>query len=410
MSAAELPKLTVSQLSDCLREIVELSFPRLIVTGEISGLTRASSGHLYFTLKDDASQIKAVMWRSAAQKMRFDLKDGLAVEAIGGVEVYAPRGQYQLMVERLVPQGVGPLELAFRQLQAKLAEEGLFDPARKRPLPQFPKRIALITSPAGAALHDMLQILLRRWPGVRVIVIPVPVQGPEAAPKIAAALKMVHRLPDVDVVVCGRGGGSLEDLWAFNEEVVARAIANCKIPVISAVGHETDVTIADLVADQRALTPSEAAERVVPVKAEWRQHVEQLKQRMALSLSGRVAQSRRELERLAKRRAFAKPLEPIHRLSRKLDELEIRLKQGWKRRFERSQAELASLGRELQALSPLAVLERGFSITKKVPTGELIKSVSQLAVGDRLATLIPDGQILSQVLEIDTGEEGDSTE
>jgi exodeoxyribonuclease VII large subunit len=410
LSAAELPKLTVSQLSDCLREIVELSFPRLIVTGEISGLTRASSGHLYFTLKDDASQIKAVMWRSAAQKMRFDLKDGLAVEAIGGVEVYAPRGQYQLMVERLVPQGVGPLELAFRQLQAKLAEEGLFDPARKRPLPQFPKRIALITSPAGAALHDMLQILLRRWPGVRVIVIPVPVQGPEAAPKIAAALKMVHRLPDVDVVVCGRGGGSLEDLWAFNEEVVARAIANCKIPVISAVGHETDVTIADLVADQRALTPSEAAERVVPVKAEWRQHVEQLKQRMALSLSGRVAQSRRELERLAKRRAFAKPLEPIHRLSRKLDELEVRLKQGWKRRFERSQAELASLGRELQALSPLAVLERGFSITKKVPTGELIKSVSQLAVGDRLATLIPDGQILSQVLEIDTGDEDDSTE
>lgn len=410
MSAAELPKLTVSQLSDCLREIVELSFPRLIVTGEISGLTRASSGHLYFTLKDDASQIKAVMWRSAAQKMRFDLKDGLAVEAIGGVEVYAPRGQYQLMVERLVPQGVGPLELAFRQLQAKLAEEGLFDAARKRPLPQFPKRIALITSPAGAALHDMLQILLRRWPGVRVIVIPVPVQGPEAAPKIAAALKMVHRLPEVDVVICGRGGGSLEDLWAFNEEVVARAIANCKIPVISAVGHETDVTIADLVADQRALTPSEAAERAVPVKAEWRQHVEQLKQRMALSLSGRVAQSRRELERLAKRRAFAKPLEPIHRLSRKLDELEIRLKQGWKRRFERSQAELASLGRELQALSPLAVLERGFSITKKVPTGELIKSVSQLAVGDRLATLIPDGQILSQVLEIDTGDEDDSTE
>lgn len=382
-----------------------MAFPRVIVTGEISGLTRASSGHVYFTLKDEASQIKAVMWRSSAIKLKFDLRDGLAVEAIGGVEVYAPRGQYQLMVERLTPQGIGPLELAFRQLHAKLAAEGLFDVARKRPLPRFPKRIAVITSPAGAAVHDILQILLRRWPGVNVVVVPVPVQGPEAAPKIAAALGMVHRLPDVDVVICGRGGGSLEDLWAFNEEVVARAIAQCRIPVISAVGHETDVTIADLVADQRALTPSEAAERVIPVKAEWVQHLDQLRDRLCSSLVGLTNSRRKELEQLKKRRALAKPLEQIHRFSRELDDLETRLKQGWKRKLASLNAELESAGRALQALSPLAVLERGFSISKRVPGGELIQSVKQVQVGDQLATLVADGQILSQVLQVDADDD-----
>lgn len=382
-----------------------MAFPRVIVTGEISGLTRASSGHVYFTLKDEASQIKAVMWRSSAIKLKFDLRDGLAVEAIGGVEVYAPRGQYQLMVERLTPQGIGPLELAFRQLHAKLAAEGLFDVARKRPLPRFPKRIAVITSPAGAAVHDILQILLRRWPGVNVVVVPVPVQGPEAAPKIAAALGMVHRLPDVDVVICGRGGGSLEDLWAFNEELVARAIAQCRIPVISAVGHETDVTIADLVADQRALTPSEAAERVIPVKAEWVQHLDQLRDRLCSLLVGLTNSRRKELEQLKKRRALAKPLEQIHRFSRELDDLETRLKQSWKRKLASLNAELESAGRALQALSPLAVLERGFSISKRVPGGELIQSVKQVQVGDRLATLVADGQILSQVLQVDADDD-----
>lgn len=382
-----------------------MAFPRVIVTGEISGLTRASSGHVYFTLKDEASQIKAVMWRSSAIKLKFDLRDGLAVEAIGGVEVYAPRGQYQLMVERLTPQGIGPLELAFRQLHAKLAAEGLFDVARKRPLPRFPKRIAVITSPAGAAVHDILQILLRRWPGVNVVVVPVPVQGSEAAPKIAAALGMVHRLPDVDVVICGRGGGSLEDLWAFNEELVARAIAQCRIPVISAVGHETDVTIADLVADQRALTPSEAAERVIPVKAEWVQHLDQLRDRLCSSLVGLTNSRRKELEQLKKRRALAKPLEQIHRFSRELDDLEARLKQGWKRKLASLSAELESAGRALQALSPLAVLERGFSISKRVPGGDLIQSVNQVQVGDRLATLVADGQILSQVLQVDADDD-----
>lgn len=405
MPGNDLPKLTVSQLSDCLREIVEMAFPRVIVTGEISGLTRASSGHVYFTLKDEASQIKAVMWRSSAIKLKFDLRDGLAVEAIGGVEVYAPRGQYQLMVERLTPQGIGPLELAFRQLHAKLAAEGLFDVARKRPLPRFPKRIAVITSPAGAAVHDILQILLRRWPGVNVVVVPVPVQGSEAAPKIAAALAMVHRLPDVDVVICGRGGGSLEDLWAFNEELVARAIAQCRIPVISAVGHETDVTIADLVADQRALTPSEAAERVIPVKAEWVQHLDQLRDRLCSSLVGLTNSRRKELEQLKKRRALAKPLEQIHRFSRELDDLETRLKQGWKRKLASLNAELESAGRALQALSPLAVLERGFSISKRVPGGDLIQSVNQVQVGDQLATLVADGQILSQVLQVDADDD-----
>src|SRR5690606_4968019 len=197
-------------------------------------------------------------------------EDGLQVTAAGAMEVYAARGTYQLVIDELLPVGIGPLELAFRQLHDKLAAEGLFDAARKRPLPSFPRRIALVTSPTGAAVRDMLQVLTRRWPACDVIVVPVPVQGPEAAPKIAAALRNVHRLPDVDVVITGRGGGSLEDLWAFNEEIVARAIFDCPVPVVSAVGHEIDVTIADLVADRRALTPSEAAELVVSNAAELR--------------------------------------------------------------------------------------------------------------------------------------------
>ena len=265
---SNVPVLTISQLTRQVKNLVEEHFPFVRVIGEVSNCTVAGSGHVYLTLKDEAAQIRAVMWRSKASRLKFELHDGLEVVASGPLEVYEARGTYQLIIEQLIPQGVGALELAFRQLQEKLAAEGLFDPERKRPLPEFPRRIALITSPTSAAVRDLLQVITRRWQAVDLLIIPVPVQGEGAAEEIAAALRSVHRIPQCDVVITGRGGGSLEDLWAFNEEIVARAIYECPIPVISAVGHEIDISISDLVADRRALTPSEAGELVVPLRVE----------------------------------------------------------------------------------------------------------------------------------------------
>src|SRR5580765_4753669 len=246
------PILTVSQLTREIKDAVEGNFPLVWVQGEVTNCTRAGSGHVYLTLKDDSAQIRAVVWRNTAARLRFELHDGLEVVAAGPVEVYEARGTYQLIVEQLLPQGVGALELAFRQLCEKLSAEGLFAAERKRKLPRFPRRIALITSPTGAAVRDMLQVITRRWQGTDIVIVPVAVQGEEAAAQIAAALAAVHRIPRVDVVITGRGGGSLEDLWAFNEEIVARAIFGCQVPVVSAVGHEVDFTIADFVADARA--------------------------------------------------------------------------------------------------------------------------------------------------------------
>ena len=304
--------LTVSQLTAKLKGVMESSFRFVWVSGEISNCKQASSGHVYFTLKDEGAQLAAIVWRGTAQKLRFQLKDGLKVLAAGPIQLYETRGQYQLIAEQLEPQGIGALELAFRQLQRKLEAEGLFDQDRKRPWPLFPKRIALITSPSGAAVRDMLQVISRRWPRANVIIVPVPVQGAEAAPQIANALRTVHLIPDVDVVICGRGGGSLEDLWAFNEELVARAIFDCQVPVISAVGHEIDVTIADLVADKRALTPSEAAELVVPLESDIRLLLERVRQRLTTALQYQAQRARFQVERLAEHPRLARPLDRIH--------------------------------------------------------------------------------------------------
>src|ERR1700722_586427 len=280
-----------------------MSFPYVCVEGEISNLSRASSGHVYFTLKDEGAQIRGVLWRSSAIRVRFDLRDGLHVVAAGPLEVYAARGSYQLVVERLVPQGIGPLELAFRQRYEKLAAQGLFAQERKRALPRFPRRIALVTSPTGAAVRDLVQVITRRWPACDLIIVPVPVQGEQAAPAIAGGLRAAAALPRVDVIVTGRGGGSLEDLWAFNEEVVARAIFNSPIPVVSAVGHEIDVTIADLVADKRALTPSEAGELVVPQRADVLTDFAHLGSRMETAMREAFRRRRLFVDRLAGCRA-----------------------------------------------------------------------------------------------------------
>ena len=259
------------ELTGQIKGLLEGRFPAVWVSGEISNFSRPQSGHCYLTLKDDQAQIRAVMWRSAASRVRFDLHDGLEVICQGYLDVYAPRGSYQLVIQQIEPKGLGALELALRSCASDWRPKGLFDPARKRPLPRFPRRIAFVTSPTGAAVRDFLEVLRRRWRGVHVLIVPVRVQGDGARAEIAAGIELVNRLADpVDVLVVGRGGGSLEDLWAFNEEVVVRAIHASRIPVVSAVGHEIDVTLADLVADVRALTPSEAAERVVPAADELR--------------------------------------------------------------------------------------------------------------------------------------------
>ncbi len=400
-----VPVLTVSALTFVLKEVVETSFPHVWVSGEISNFTRAGSGHCYFTLKDDSAQLKAVMWRGTAQRLRFDLKDGLQVIAAGRIEVYEARGVYQIVVDQLQPKGIGPLELAFRQLQQKLAQEGLFDPARKRPVPRFPRRIALITSPTGAAVQDMTQVITRRWPKANIVVVPVAVQGPQAAPQIAAALRKVHLIPEVDVCICGRGGGSLEDLWAFNEEIVARAIHACKIPVISAVGHEIDVTIADLVADKRALTPSEAGELVVPLESEVRAELKQLRQRLNSSLKRQAQQARLKLDAVANRRCFSRPLDRVRDLSLRLDELDARMKRGVKQSIVTSRQKLETLAASLSALSPLAVLERGYSLTKTLVGGDLVRNAGQLRQGDRISTLLAQGSVVSEVVSVESDDD-----
>jgi exodeoxyribonuclease VII large subunit len=340
------------------------------------------------------------MWRSAAARNRFDLHDGLEVVASGPVEVYAARGTYQLIVERIIPQGVGALELAFRQLQEKLAAEGLFDPEHKRPLPRFPKRIALVTSPTGAAVRDILQVITRRWPVAEILVLPVPVQGEGAGRQIAAALRSVPSVPGVDLIITGRGGGSLEDLWAFNEEVVARAIFESPIPIICGVGHEIDVSIAELVSDRRALTPSEAAELAVPLRAEVVNELRTLEQRLGNSLRERARRARMYLEQIASRRVLTRPLQRIHDLTARLDELSARLRRTMSRSLEQHRRQLQSLGGALDALSPLKVLERGYSITIHSTSNQLVQQAAAVRIGDELQTTHRGGQIASRVTSI----------
>ena len=389
--------LTISEFTLLLKGELEGRFPLVWVQGEISKLTRAASGHVYLTLKDANAQLKAILWKQSAMRLKFQPRDGLQVIAAGYVEVYEARGQYQLIIQELLPQGMGPLELAFRQLHDKLAAEGLFDAERKRPYPRFPRRIALITSPTGAAVKDMLQVITRRWRGADIVIVPVPVQGEEAAPKIAAALRSVHLIPNVDVVIAGRGGGSLEDLWPFNEEVVARAIHACRLPVISAVGHEIDVTIADLVADRRALTPSEAGELVVPKTEEVRAEVDRLRQRLIQALQSRAKQARLQLENLANRRVFTRPRERIHDAARQLDEWAERAERAIQQRLERERQLVDGLGARLEALSPLRTLQRGYSVTLRQGTREVLRDPNDVQPGEMMTTLLASGKVHSRV-------------
>lgn len=392
------PALSVWELTEQLKDAVETTFPAVWVSGEISNFSRPASGHCYLTLKDDKAQLRAVIWRSASARLRFELEDGLEVLCQGAIEVYAARGTYQLVIQQIVPKGIGALELALRRLRERLAAEGLFDSARKRPLPRFPRRIALVTSPTGAAIRDFLEVLRRRWRGVDVLVTPVRVQGEGAAAEIAAGIAAVNQLRiPIDVLVVARGGGSLEDLWAFNEESVVRAIHASRIPVVSAIGHEIDVTLADLVADVRALTPSEAAERVVPDEIEVRQALGQIAGRMTHGLRRRATAARNRLEMLAACRVLRKPIELVHDRARRIDELQLAAERAICRQVERAGQRTANLAARLESLSPLAVLGRGYSVTQREVDGALVRDAARLKLGDVITTRFASGRATSRV-------------
>jgi exodeoxyribonuclease VII large subunit len=395
--------LSVAQLTAQLKDVVESSFSSVWVAGEISNFSRPQSGHCYFTLKDDAAQLRTVIWRTAASRLKFDLHDGLEVVCRGSLDVYAPRGSYQMVVSEIEPRGIGALELALRKLREKFAAEGLFAADRKRPLPSFPRRIGFVTSPTGAAIHDFLQVLKRRWSGIEVYVFPTKVQGTGAAEEIAAGIKLANRMrPALDVLVVGRGGGSLEDLWAFNEEPVVRAIAGSRIPTVSAVGHEIDVTLADLVADVRALTPTEAAERVVPSSSDVSALVNSIRDRIHRSLQLKFASYRQRLDALGSRPALARPLDTIHNQSRVIDELGTRLHGAMKLGLRDNQQRLAAVSGKLDSLSPLSVLGRGYSLTQDAKSGRLITAAKQLKPGQEICTRLGEGAVISTI----TGVEG----
>lgn len=433
---------TVTRLNQAVQSLLEGSFPLIWVEGELSSVSRPASGHLYFTLKDSGAQVRCALFRNRAQLLRFRPADGMQVLVRARVGLYAPRGDYQLIVEHMEEAGDGALRRAFEALKHRLEQEGLFDPEHKKPLPRFPRLLGVITSPTGAAIRDILSVLRRRFPGLPVLIYPVPVQGEAAAPAIAQALRTASERKDCDVLILARGGGSLEDLWAFNEEMVARAIHDCEIPVVSGVGHEVDVTIADLAADLRAATPSAAAELVSPLRDEWLLHVErqrrllmermqrrlrdqtlkvdslerrlrqqhperrlqnqaqrvdELERRLTLAMYHRLRHRESRLARLEDRLQHRSPARALERLEARQAQLRLRLDSALRRRLDRFDARLAAAGRALHSVSPLATLGRGYSILSKAD-GSVVRDVGQVQLDERLEARLGKGRLSCTVV------------
>ncbi|MBX3028101.1 exodeoxyribonuclease VII large subunit [bacterium] len=381
-TGTRVPVLRVSELNRLLRTCLEADVPEVWVAGEISNLKVHTSGHCYFRLKDADGQIAAVMFRSAARLLRFKPQDGLAVLAHGRVSIYEVRGDLQLYVDAIEPRGVGGAQLALEQLKRRLAEEGLFASERKRPLPYWPRRVGVVTALSGAAVHDIVTTLRGRLPGVRVVLRPVRVQGDLAGADIVAALDDLGREAEVDVIIVGRGGGSIEDLWAFNEERVARAIAAAPVPVVSAVGHEIDVTLADLAADCRAATPTAAAAMVVPEARQLAALLSRRADAMAAALLSSLRRGRERVTALA--RHVRDPRQTLVRQRLRIDELADRGARGIAGTLRAARARLAAAAERLQALSPLAVLERGYAIAHRGDDGQVVRSAAEIAPGDEL--------------------------
>lgn len=392
--------LTVSEITGKIRNSLEQGFSHVWIVGEVSNLKKPSSGHLYLTLKDENSQIQAVVFKSAANWIKFDLKDGMEVLVFGSVTVYEPRGQYQIIIENIEPKGFGALQQAFLKLKERLGKEGLFDSCYKKPVPLLPRKIAIVTSLTGAAIRDILNVINRRFARVEILIYPVRVQGEGAAQEIATAISDLNTLADIDVMIVGRGGGSLEDLWAFNEEVVARSIYASKIPVISAVGHEIDVTISDLVADKRALTPTEAAELVVPRYDQLKDALTKIKTRLIQSLYNKIKTDRTRLLRVEHSFPFKKPFDRIHRLQQVLDEKMQRLSMLVSHTVKLEKERLTGFANRLESVSPLKVLKRGYSITTILHDEIPVKSSKELSFGTKVKTRLCDGSFVSSVIEI----------
>lgn len=435
--------LTISELTAAVRGCLEQAFTSLWIEGEVSNVRSPGSGHLYLTLKDEKSQIRAVMFRSSAHYLRFALREGLQVIGRGRLTVYEPRGDYQLVLEYLEPKGVGALQIAFEQLKEKLAAEGLFDPSRKRALPFFPRRVGIVTSLSGAAIRDMLTVLRRRCPRLGVVVSPVPVQGEGAAAQIADAIRSLGLLDEIEVVIVGRGGGSLEDLWSFNDERVVRAIAESKVPVVSAVGHEIDYTLADFAADYRAPTPSAAAEAVAPLLADLVGTLYDWRLRLERAVRTRVRISRQRLQWC--RRALPHPALRLQRVAQRLDELESRLQVAFRHvvsarrhhvsvlsyrlehasplarmrhahgavpqlvmraehriqsRLQMNRQRIQALGAALETLSPLATLSRGYSIVHRMPSGEILRRARDVVVDEQVRVRLGEGELICVVRDI----------
>jgi exodeoxyribonuclease VII large subunit len=393
---------TVSALTTAVKARLEEHFPGVWVAGEVTNFVRASSGHMYFSLKDGGAVLRCAMFRAFNLRLKFDPRDGMAVVVRGGLTVYPQRGEYQLIVEELLPKGVGAAELALRQLKEKLLKRGYFDPKRKRPLAKFPRRVALVASPTGAAVRDMLEVLAARWPLADVVVKPSRVQGDGAALDIAASVQVLNRAHEsdklrLDAIVLGRGGGSAEDLAAFNEEVVAEAVYRSAVPVVSAVGHETDVSVADLVADYRALTPSQAITALCPDRSELLDGLTETHDRMREAVCHRVELLRTRVEAVARRPALRKPLDRVRDAEQRVDELSARLTRAARGAADRVRERVAAAADQLAGLSPLGVLARGYSLTRKSDSVQLIRSAAEVRPGDRLVTRLADGEVVSRV-------------
>lgn len=390
---------TVSQVNQYIKSLLDRDreLTALYVRGEISNYKAYPSGHHYFSLKDGEGAIRCVMFKREAMSLRFRPENGMKVIAFGRVAVFPRDGQYQLYCTSLTPEGVGDLHLAFEQLKQKLYAEGLFDPAHKKPIPKFPKRIALITSSAGAAVRDMLRILGARWPMAEVFLLPVRVQGAEAPGEICAAIAWANQHQVADLIITGRGGGSMEDLWAFNDENVARTIYHSAIPVISAVGHEPDVTIADFVADLRAATPSNAAELAVPDQNEVAVWLHQMEGRLAQAMGRKLESARKDLDRAARCRALQDPMNYVDDKRMVLDYQREKLAAGLNAALNRERQRFGQLASKLDALSPLKVLGRGYAIPRKADGG-VVRSVADVAPGDPLKLRVADGEISCQVV------------
>jgi exodeoxyribonuclease VII large subunit len=388
---------SVAQINAIVRELVEGEFSDVAISGEASNVRVHSSGHVYFKLKDSGAQLSAVCFRGDARLLDFRLEDGVQVIARGRLTVYEAQGSYQLVARTIEPAGRGDLERAFRMLVARLQAEGLFDDAHKRRLPRFPAKIAVITSPTGAAIRDILSTLRRRFPCVEVLVIPVVVQGEAAAPQIVRALDAVSERSDIDVAIVGRGGGSIEDLWAFNDEGVARAIHRCSVPVISAVGHESDVTIADFVADRRAATPTMAAEIAVPDRADVLRHVAAVERSLSGRTRDRIERSRRRIAELVRSYALGRVRGRIEHAMQGLDFTIARMTRAERTRARDGQACLAAISGRLSALDPHGVLRRGYAVCAEAGSGRVVRDAVQALSARDVRLTFHDGEVAADV-------------